>query len=78
MIARREIAFFPPMTGGLSVSPALRCSHERRCDIRIQQADFGHAAGDIRAQRKGATDIGAVVSFSGICRGARAPRPSQR
>jgi molybdopterin synthase catalytic subunit len=36
--------------------------------IRIQQADFDIAA-EIAALTKGRTDIGAVVSFSGICRG---------
>src|SRR3982074_3793904 len=37
--------------------------------IRIQQADFD-IAGEIAALTKGRTDIGAVVSFSGICRGS--------
>ena len=36
--------------------------------IRIQQADFDIAR-EIAALTKGRTDIGAVVSFSGICRG---------
>ena len=36
--------------------------------IRIQQADFDIAQ-EISALIKGRTDIGAVVSFSGICRG---------
>src|ERR1700716_3775808 len=36
--------------------------------IRIQQADFD-VASEIAALTKGRTDIGAVVSFSGICRG---------
>lgn len=36
--------------------------------IRIQSADFNIAA-EIAALTKGNTDIGAVVSFSGICRG---------
>ena len=36
--------------------------------IRIQQADFDIAQ-EIAALTKGRTDIGAVVSFSGICRG---------
>ncbi len=36
--------------------------------IRIQQADFDIAR-EIAALTKGHTDIGAVVSFSGICRG---------
>jgi molybdopterin synthase catalytic subunit len=36
--------------------------------IRIQQADFD-IGGEIAAMTKGRTDIGAVVSFSGICRG---------
>jgi molybdopterin synthase catalytic subunit len=36
--------------------------------IRIQQADFDLAA-EIAALTTGRTDIGAVVSFSGICRG---------
>jgi molybdopterin synthase catalytic subunit len=37
--------------------------------IRIQQADFDIAR-EIEALTKGRTDIGAVVSFSGICRGS--------
>jgi molybdopterin synthase catalytic subunit len=36
--------------------------------IRIQQADFDIAA-EIAALTNGRTDVGAVVSFSGICRG---------
>src|SRR5580692_7817500 len=36
--------------------------------IRIQQADFDIAR-EISALTKGRTDVGAVVSFSGICRG---------
>jgi molybdopterin synthase catalytic subunit len=36
--------------------------------IRIQEADFDIAR-EIAALTKGRTDIGAVVSFSGICRG---------
>src|SRR5438105_6216404 len=36
--------------------------------IRIQQADFDIAR-EIAALTAGRTDIGAVVSFSGICRG---------
>ena len=36
--------------------------------IRIQEADFDIAQ-EISALTKGRTDIGAVVSFSGICRG---------
>jgi molybdopterin synthase catalytic subunit len=37
--------------------------------IRIQQADFDIAQ-EIAALTEGRTDIGAVVTFSGICRGA--------
>jgi molybdopterin synthase catalytic subunit len=37
--------------------------------IRIQQADFD-VAREIAALTKGRTDIGAVVTFSGICRGS--------
>src|SRR3954468_14954345 len=37
--------------------------------IRIQQADFDIAQ-EIAALTNGRTDIGAVVSFSGICRGS--------
>jgi molybdopterin synthase catalytic subunit len=37
--------------------------------IRIQEADFD-IAGEIAALTKARTDIGAVVTFSGICRGA--------
>ena len=37
--------------------------------IRVQQADFD-VAREIAALSHGRTDIGAVVSFSGICRGS--------
>ena len=37
--------------------------------IRIQEADFDIGA-EIAALTRGRSDIGAVVSFSGICRGA--------
>ncbi len=40
--------------------------------IRIQSADFDIAA-EIAALTDGNTDIGAVVSFSGICRGGTGP-----
>ena len=42
--------------------------------IRIQEADFdtGH---EIAALTKGRTDVGAVVSFSGICRGSENGEP---
>jgi len=36
--------------------------------VRIQEADFDIAR-EISALTKGRTDIGAVVSFSGVCRG---------
>jgi molybdopterin synthase catalytic subunit len=36
--------------------------------IRLQQEDFD-AAGETRALTAGRTDIGAVVTFTGICRG---------
>ena len=39
--------------------------------IRIQEADFDIAR-EISALTKGCTDVGAVVSFSGICRGSDA------
>ena len=42
--------------------------------IRIQQADFD-IAGEIAALTRGRTDIGAVVSFSGICRGSEHGAP---
>jgi molybdopterin synthase catalytic subunit len=42
--------------------------------IRIQQADFD-VAQEIAALSKGRTDIGAVVSFSGICRGTEGNEP---
>jgi molybdopterin synthase catalytic subunit len=38
-------------------------------NIRIQEADFDIAR-EIAALTKGRSDIGAVVSFSGICRGS--------
>jgi len=42
--------------------------------IRIQQADFD-VAQEIAALSKDRTDIGAVVSFSGICRGSEHGEP---
>jgi molybdopterin synthase catalytic subunit len=42
--------------------------------IRIQEADFDIAR-EIAALTKGRTDIGAVVSFSGICRGTEGTAP---
>ena len=42
--------------------------------IRIQEADFD-IADEIAALTKGRTDIGAVVSFSGICRGSENGEP---
>ena len=42
--------------------------------IRIQQTDFD-VAREIAALTNGRTDIGAVVSFSGICRGSEGSDP---
>ena len=42
--------------------------------IRIQEADFD-VAQEIAALSKDRTDIGAVVSFSGICRGSEQGEP---
>jgi molybdopterin synthase catalytic subunit len=42
--------------------------------IRIQEADFD-VAREISALSRGRTDIGAVVSFSGICRGSEGSEP---
>ena len=42
--------------------------------IRIQQADFD-VAQEIAALSRGRTDVGAVVSFSGICRGSEKGEP---
>ena len=42
--------------------------------IRIQQADFDIAQ-EIAALTRGRSDIGAVVTFSGICRGAEGSEP---
>ena len=42
--------------------------------IRIQQADFDIAA-EIAALTRGRSDVGAVVSFSGICRGSENGEP---
>src|SRR5436305_6525828 len=42
--------------------------------IRIQQADFD-IAHEIAALRKGRSDVGAVVTFSGICRGSENGEP---
>jgi molybdopterin synthase catalytic subunit len=42
--------------------------------IRIQQADFD-VAQEIAALSKGRTDVGAIVSFTGICRGTEGSEP---
>ncbi|MGC2776176.1 MAG: molybdenum cofactor biosynthesis protein MoaE [Bradyrhizobium sp.] len=42
--------------------------------VRVQQEDFDTAA-EIAALSRGRTDIGAVVSFSGLCRGNDHERP---
>ena len=42
--------------------------------IRIQQADFD-VAQEIARLSKGRTDVGAVVSFTGICRGTEGSKP---
>lgn len=42
--------------------------------IRIQEADF-EIAQEIAALTRGRTDIGAVVTFSGICRGDESGEP---
>jgi molybdopterin synthase catalytic subunit len=42
--------------------------------VRIQQADFD-VAQEIAALSQGRTDVGAVVSFSGICRGSENGEP---
>jgi molybdopterin synthase catalytic subunit len=42
--------------------------------IRIQEVDFDIAR-EIAALSKGRTDVGAVVSFSGICRGSENGEP---
>jgi molybdopterin synthase catalytic subunit len=42
--------------------------------IRIQQADFD-VAQEIAALSQGRTDLGAVVTFSGICRGSENGEP---
>src|ERR1700760_2933554 len=42
--------------------------------IRIQEADFD-VAREIAALTNGRTDIGAVVTFSGICRGSESGEP---
>ena len=42
--------------------------------IRIQEADFD-VAREIAALSKGRTDVGAVVTFSGICRGSENGEP---
>jgi molybdopterin synthase catalytic subunit len=42
--------------------------------IRIQEADFDIAR-EIAALTRGRTDIGAVVTFSGICRGSEGGEP---
>ena len=42
--------------------------------IRIQQADFD-VAQEIAVLSKGRTDVGAVVTFSGVCRGSENGEP---
>jgi molybdopterin synthase catalytic subunit len=42
--------------------------------IRLQQEDFD-AAAETAALTRGRTDIGAVVAFTGICRGAEGAEP---
>jgi molybdopterin synthase catalytic subunit len=42
--------------------------------IRIQEADFDIAR-EIAALTRGRTDVGAVVSFSGLCRGSEGDEP---
>jgi molybdopterin synthase catalytic subunit len=42
--------------------------------IRIQKADFD-VAQEIAALSRGRTDVGAVVSFTGICRGTEGSEP---
>ena len=42
--------------------------------IRIQEADFD-VAHEIAQLSKGGTDVGAVVSFTGICRGTEGSEP---
>lgn len=42
--------------------------------IRIQEADFD-VAGEIAALSQGRTDVGAVVTFSGVCRGSENGQP---
>ena len=42
--------------------------------IRIQQADFD-VAKEIAALSKGRSDVGAVVTFSGVCRGSENGEP---
>src|SRR6202022_378248 len=61
--------------------PVFRKDHAREdtlmtaiATIRIQEADFD-IAHEIAALTKDRTDIGAVVSFSGICRGSENGEP---
>src|ERR1051325_10583172 len=42
--------------------------------VRLQREDFD-AAAEAAALTRGRSDIGAVVSFTGICRGAEAGEP---
>ena len=42
--------------------------------LRIQQADFD-VAQEIAALSTGRTDVGAVVTFSGLCRGSENGEP---
>jgi hypothetical protein len=54
----REIAFFPPMTGD---------SPEVRGLVRVQAADFDPQA-EAGALTAGRRDVGALVTFVGLCR----------
>ena len=48
-----------------------------RATIRLQREDFDVAAEAAKLTR-GRTDIGAVVTFTGICRGDEGGAPSPR
>ena len=64
-----EIAFFPPMTGGWTViarGPG-GLSPMAVGDSPAERRDFD-AGAEAAAMTRGRTDIGAVVTFTGICR----------
>ena len=75
---RREIAFFPPMTGGLALAgagrarlPRMTVPHHHPPAARAVRRRRGSG----RSSTRGRTDVGALVTFTGICRGSEDGEP---